>query len=539
MTAHRLLPGSDPLRVMASALALLLICVPFTIGAIWAFPIWDDAFVWLLIKEHGVGALIPAHIDRPVMARVWLLLATSEETLWCAAFVAQALLWPALGILSALLWNHLFPHLRQYAIVIACVASAPFLTQVHMLTLTISLGPLLSVILGYCALLLLLRFIRADDGFGRVALALSLPLLGFAIVITEYALPVVMIMLVLFFSYARDPFHPAARIRAILVSVLSTLIAGAAYTAYSLMAEPGARPDVHPLHFLKFGAYHFLRLPFELTSAMWRGVLGGLGTSLGQVHWTSKAGLAATVYGAVVAALLVYGCRNRRSDTPPAEGFRYGRGVFLLVLALGVGLIPTVAMNRRPWDVDDGMSSRFGLPVLPITAALMVLIGIGLVRERFGAILIIIVGFAAGNATLTAVWSAVQERTAMTIVGNALQAHMSSSDGYTVAVIAAPDRTLGPQHPWELTARLAATWPSEVRDKFWAYREDQAARIFGTRGDCRRPSEINVTISMGPTFHRLVTRKGQLDHLLWVARRPDGTPAIEPYCLRGMPAAQG
>src|SRR5688572_3995569 len=141
MTVQSLLPGSDPVRAIASALALLLICVPLTAGAIWAFPIWDDAFVWLLIKEHGVGALIPGHIDRPVMARVWLLLATSEEALWRAAFVAQALLWPALGILSALLWNHLFPNLRHYAFVIACVASAPIITKVQMLTLTISLGP--------------------------------------------------------------------------------------------------------------------------------------------------------------------------------------------------------------------------------------------------------------------------------------------------------------------------------------------------------------------------------------------------------------
>jgi hypothetical protein len=509
-----------------------LICVPFTIGAIWAFPIWDDASVWLLIKEHGVGALIPSHLDRPVMARVWLLLATSEAALWRAGFVAQALLWPALGILSALLWSHLFPTLRQHAFVIACVASAPFVTKVQMLTLTISLGPLLSVILGYCALLLLLRFIRAADGFGRVALALSVPLLGFAILLTEYALPVVMIMLVLFLSCARDPLNPAARLRAILVIVLSTITAGAAYTAYALMADPGARPDVQPLHFLTLGESHFLRLPVEVTAAMWRGVIGGLGTSLGQVHWTSKAGLAATGYGAVVAALLVYGCRNRRSDAPTATGLRYRRSVFLLVLALGVGLLPTVAMNRRPWAFGDGLSSRFGLPVLPLTAALTGLIGLGVVRERFRAIPIIILGFAAGNATLTEVWSAVQERAAMASVGNALQAHMSSADGYTVAVMAMPDRTLGPQYEWELTARLAATWPSALRDKFWAYREARAARIFGTRGDCRRLSEINVEIRMGPTLHRGVTRKGRLDRLLWVGRKRDGTPAIEPYCLR-------
>ena len=38
------------LRASASVLALVLICVPLTIGAIWAFPIWDDAWLWLLLR---------------------------------------------------------------------------------------------------------------------------------------------------------------------------------------------------------------------------------------------------------------------------------------------------------------------------------------------------------------------------------------------------------------------------------------------------------------------------------------------------------
>ena len=41
-------------------LALVLICVLLTIGAIWALPIWDDAFVWPLLKEKGAGMITAA-----------------------------------------------------------------------------------------------------------------------------------------------------------------------------------------------------------------------------------------------------------------------------------------------------------------------------------------------------------------------------------------------------------------------------------------------------------------------------------------------
>ena len=48
-------PAPPLLRASASVLALVLICVPLTIGAIWAFPIWDDAWFWLLTKGEGHG----------------------------------------------------------------------------------------------------------------------------------------------------------------------------------------------------------------------------------------------------------------------------------------------------------------------------------------------------------------------------------------------------------------------------------------------------------------------------------------------------
>jgi hypothetical protein len=55
-----------------------------------------------------------------------------------------------------------------------------------MVTASIPLGHLLSVVLGYGAFLLLLRFVMADSRISRVALGLIMPMLGLGILVTEY-----------------------------------------------------------------------------------------------------------------------------------------------------------------------------------------------------------------------------------------------------------------------------------------------------------------------------------------------------------------
>ena len=182
-------------------------------------------------------------------------------------------------------------------------------------------------------------------------------------------------------------------------------------------------------------------------------------------------GIMAAAYGALVAGLLFYGSRNpQHNATSPSRNIISKRDILPPAVALVAGLLPTVAMARIPWNPGDGMSSRFELPLLPITAALIVLISLSLVRRRFWAVPILLLGFVAGNATFTEVWSAIRERQQMSALGAALQAHVSSKDGYTVAAVALPERSLGPRRPYELTARLAATWPPELRRKFWAFR---------------------------------------------------------------------
>ena len=521
------------LSSVASVLALLLICVPLTIGAIGAFPIWDDASVWLLFQERGVNALVASHRDRPVMGHLWSLLAVSENTFWGAAFVAQALLWPALGLLSALVWSHYFPTLRRFAGVVGCVAIAPFATKVQMVTANIALASFLSVALGYAALVLLAGLIARDDRWSRARFAAGVSLLALAILIQEYALSVVIVIVVLFGSTAWLWGDRERQRRAFRVVGASTVAAVAAYVIYFFLADRDARADVHPAHVIKLGGAYFLGLPLRFVSVLWQGIAGGVADSLSQVSFASRSNIFAAAYGVIAALLLVYGCRRHSPTADESMRPKDVATALLFAVALIAGITPMVLMGRVPWDPNDGMSSRFGLPVLPLVAALIVFASVTLIRPRFWAAPVLVLGFAAGHAAFSDTWSAVRERRMMSHLGEALQSYVSSAPGYTVAIIPLPERSLGPRRQWELTARVAANWPSELRERFWAYRfggglplyaDEEAGSVFGPRGSCRRPEEIDREV-------RLVVRRGHLDRLLWAEPHSDGSISIEPYCI--------
>jgi len=301
---------------------------------------------------------------------------------------------------------------------------------------------------------------------------------------------------------------------------------------------PVRRGEVSPFYVFTLGTAHLARFPFKLVEGIWRSVAGGFVNAIGEVTLISKSGVLAAAYGALVAGLLFYGSRNAQHKAEsPSRPIIGKHDVLPLAGALVAGLLPTVAMARIPWNPGDGMSSRLELPLLPITVALIVLVSLSLVRPRFWAVPILLLGFVAGNATFTEVWSAIRERQEMSALGAALQPHVSSKDGYTVAAVVLPERSLGPRRPYELTARLAATWPPEVSRRFWAFRfggippmyrpDTEAEAILGSRGDCTPPREIKVKI-------RLVTRDGPLSQLIWVRPQTDGVVAVEPYCLKAL-----
>jgi hypothetical protein len=421
--------------------------------------------------------------------------------------------------------------------VVACITVAPIISKVQMVTATIALQHLLSVVPSYGAFLLLLRFVMSGGRFGRAALVVSLPVLSFGILVTEYALPVVVVMVTFFWLYARRAPDPETRVRAYRAIVFSILAAGAAYAIFFAMADfAPRRGQVSPFYVFTLGKAHLVRFPLKLVEGIWRSLAGGIATAIADVSLAERPGVVAAVYGALVAGLLFYGSRTpQHVATSPATNTVGSLPVLPHAAAFVAGILPAIAMGRIPWNPVDGMSSRFELPLLPITAALIVLISLSLVRRRFWAVPILILGFVAGNATFTEVRSAIRERQQMSALGATLQPFVSSKDGLTVAAVVLPERSLGPRRAYELTARLAATWPPELRRRFWAFRfgglppfyrpDNEAEAIFGSRGGCTTPRDFKVRV-------RHVTRDGPVNQLLWVSRKSGESISVEPYCIK-------
>jgi hypothetical protein len=345
-------------------------------------------------------------------------------------------------------------------------------------------------------------------------------------------------MVVIFWSYARRASDAAAKARAWCAIICSILTAGAAYAIFFFTADFSVRQgEVSPAYAFTLGTAHLVRFPFKVVGGLWQSVAGGFVQALSEVTLSSKSGVLATAYGALVAGVLFYGCRPPQPVAPaPATPTSSSQSVLPLAAAFVAGTLPTVAMGRVPWNPADGMSSRFELPLLPVTAALIVLLSLSVVRRRFWAVPILLFGFVAGHATFTNVGAAVRERQELSAIGAALQPYVAAQEGYTVVAVVLPERSLGPRRPYELVARLTATWPPELRDRLWAFRfggvapydrpDTEAEAVFGSRGGCTPPQDFRWGV-------RHVGRDGPVSQLLWVRRQPDGAVSVEPYCLGG------
>lgn len=541
------------LRTASSVLAVGLIMAPLVLGAILAFPIWDDGWLWLVLKEQGPEAILVGLPDRPVMASLWVLLATvSEETLWATTLVAQAVLLCLLAFISARLWVHLFPDLAGYAWVVAALSVSTVLSKVQMVLAHTGLGSLPPVVLAYLALLLVLRYVtRPGTGIlDRSALPLSAVALAAGVLVQEYAVPVALVTIALLIPHLWDPSDAAVRRRALKGIATVAVTAVVAYSAYRVLADTSVQSGVGVEPTLILNPRRLVLIPFILVMAVWRGVAVNVAmavesaTAKLSVVWPDAARpdvatVVAVLYGALVAALLVYGGRTADRgaviEVKPRETTDR-RQLVTVLAALIVGLFPVVAMRRVPWDPADAMTTRFGLPVLPILAVLIVRLALGVVSRRWWAIPVILLGFTVGSVTVADVWGAIRERQTVTTMGTALEPRVAATEGLTVAVVSLPERPLGPRRQLELTARLTANWPAQLRERFWAYRvgggpplfyPEEATLLFGRRATCRAPRTVNPASRPGPA-----KRRGDVSQFLFVAPGVDGAVVIEPYCLR-------
>jgi hypothetical protein len=514
------------LQLIASTIALLLICVPLTIGTVWAFPVYDDAWFWLLLREQGVDAIRPSLADRPIWANLLLFLARAPNTFWFIALAAQAVLWPMLGLLAALLWQRLFPDLRRFAFVVACLTIAPLFSKIQLMTgAQFVLGPLLSVVLAYGALLLLLFFLESEGQPKVVILALSLMLLACAVLLTEYAIPVAISGLVLAGAHIRWVRGRGIPVRILTALGLWLVVTCLIYVLYVIIADHTIRANVSPLYALTLGRTH-LRMPVRILASLWQLFFGSVAAAMVITPFSTQLNIAATLYAAIVAGLLVYGSRSAKKGSVIPNTI-IDRSVFVLLAALIMGGLPIMLMGRRPWDL--GVDSRFGVPLLPLAAVLTIRVAIGVVQRRYWWMPVLLYSFVAGHVVVTDTWVAVQERRLFNDLGAVVAPYVVGQQGYTVVVVDLPDRPLGRRRPWELTARLTADWPESTSSHVWAYPPGQAYDLFGPRFACKLPTLIDTTT-------RMVNRKGPLSQVVWLSIDPDQNISIEQYCTLPLPA---
>ncbi len=524
---------ATPFWNVPSALALGLVVAALTLGAAGAFPLWDDAWNWLYFKERG-SDFVTAIPDRPVMAYLWTVLASSEEWFWRINLAFHAATWFAFGVTAALLWRRLFPEASVYGWVVACLTIAPFGFNVQLMLINIVLGSLMSIVLAYAAFLVLLRYITEAQASGRWRyLAASQVMLACSILFTEYALSVLAVMVVLMVFPVGEFAVQSAKTERRYALLSSVLIGGLAYGGYYLLAEWSMNTQVIYAHPPIAGQIS-LRGIVNGLQALWQGMIGNMALSLSDVRLATKSDVGSILYGLLIGGLLVLGispARNLTGAIAPS-----GRALAILGLAFLAALALPIYSGRLPWNPDDGITARFGLASLPLIAIVLVGGLLHLTQPRLWAVPVAFLGLAAGQAAFSESWHFAEEKAEMAQLGPALQPYASNGDGLTVAVISTPARKFGPPRQWELTARIASNWPEPMREKFWAVRHggnppltsyvDEAGLMFGARDLCITPEEVDLGT-------RLVKRKGKLDRLLWVERRSDGTVSVGDYCIKG------
>src|SRR5947208_3493250 len=116
-------------------LVILLIGIPLSVGGYLGFPVFDDAYYSLLLKEHGPGVMIAAHPDRPLLG--WFLQQSAVS--WgssAAPLVALNLcLWAVFALEAAWIWRFVYPRYSEYSLLIGCLVFAPIVVQTQAQTL--------------------------------------------------------------------------------------------------------------------------------------------------------------------------------------------------------------------------------------------------------------------------------------------------------------------------------------------------------------------------------------------------------------------
>jgi hypothetical protein len=477
-----------------ATVATLMILAVLGLGMWLSFPNWDDAWLSLLVKEHGLGAVIDAVPDRPLAAHLMKL---GMSVGLIPMIVISLLLWLALGILSKHLLSIFFPTLSGLWPLCLILTISPVLVQTHMFVFNGTLTALLSVVLAYTGMLGIMRFSKADEERPYLLFS-ALLLFVVGILISEYAVPCAIATFVALFCCSSSD---ELRIRRIKTSALLLLCTFLSYAFIALRS----RQDTSPT--FAFDNLHkvLMNLPFTLVGSVWEASLGsffeGL-ASINQISLQNRPSFIGMALACAIAALLIAASQNGNAPTL--------RSIACVSLCVLAAILPVAMMARIPYP---GGATRYLLPVVPLSSILIVGILSKAFVEKSRILGSVLVALACSGATISYVYREVQTQRTLSSYSEKLKQVALQNDGLIVAIVPVDAAD------YALTGSITKAWPVNLSERFWAVSANRARTTVGGRDCISQNFSRNV---------RLVSRNGQPSRLLEVL--DDGS--LVDYCKR-------
>lgn len=506
--------------IHAEIAVLLLICTTLAVGAFLSFPLYDDGWMALVLRESGRHSLAQNMGDRPILGFLLECVASFGAANRLVFVLVNAVLWLAFAIESGLLFRKLFPELRDYAIVPACLTVAPIVLQTQLSTALVSIPANLATICSYAAILLLLRQSNGEKTNRPLLLGLAAALAASGVALSEYGVATNLVGCVILIGVALTISNQTSMRKLFFRAAWLFTLTGAVYLLFAKTADFSVRPDVAPAHMLRRGTGKLIEVPFDVIAGAWHAVMGAYAAAVGNITlaWDSKSTLVGILFGFLTAILVCLGVQNRRGDGLPGDRpERFPIRLVVLLPAIFFGLLPFSVMGRATTLLEFG--SRFRIPIMPVAATTTIAFVLYVVRPSLRWIPVALFGFIIGYASWISTYTAIEQTRAIAALQfqGALRSYVAQTDGYTVAVV--PFK----RFETELTANITSTWPLDLEKRLWVVGIDSAQKQFGDRRTCLPSSVLKIQV-------RGLIRSGKLDQLLWVEAPSGRSILIEPYC---------
>jgi len=511
------IPGYGLAAIIAAAVLL-----PGILALIQVFPITDDAWLALLMKEKGADTLTIEMAHRPVFAWILRECFASRASYFGIALAVNILCWLSMALQVHWLTATLFPEWRHLGTLAAALAVAPILSLVQLSTLTVTLPIILPTVLSLAALMMAVR--SATSGAKRPWLwAGAGGLAGLAELLSEYAAAGILTALLFLLYLWKEAV--ARETKTVLLRAAVAICAGGAVGMVVFKLTSVKLANYNSADISTSLLNHLTEMPFLIVEAYWRMLAGAFAVAAARIRFpmAERSYLAAAVFGILIAALLVWTCR--KMGTSPGERRPLFTRLLLVFCMLAPGLLPVIVRSDSLMTVGgrlEDYATRLYLPAVPVAAvAFVVLLGL-LVRRRYIPVAVAAAGFVIGNSAFLQAWGAYQDWQKAVRLGPVLEPFVRDATGLIVVVLS---EYIG--RDYAVTYKVSQDWPAAKGERLWVVGDEylpyRFKRIVNREDRCGEGSPLHVEVTG-------VRRDGIVARMLYVEMK-NRQILVEPYCL--------